>query len=336
MEIIRCQSPLRISFAGGGTDVPTWAIKYGGQVISTTIDKYIFVTINPIETRTIKVIAHDLNKTSEFSLDDLCYNGDSDIIKAVIKYFKINKGYCISIHCDLPAGSGMGTSSSLAVALIKGISLIQNQELKPYDVAKIACYIERDELKEAGGYQDQYAAAMGGFNFMKFSDTVNVYPLKLSPEFLAELNYRLILCYTGKTHISKEIHNIMITNHGKIQFEEGMIALKQYASDVRDIIQSNDINQLKDFGKILHKAWIAKQQLSDKISNPDIEKIYSFALQNGAEGGKLLGAGGGGYLLLYVPPKNRMNLIQKLRKIGLELVDFHFETDGVKAWSSPE
>jgi D-glycero-alpha-D-manno-heptose-7-phosphate kinase len=241
MEIIRCRSPLRISFAGGGTDVPSWAKKYGGQVISTTIDKYIFVTINPIESRIIKVIAHDLNKISEFNIETLDYNGDSDIIKAVIKYFKINRGYCISIHSDLPAGSGMGTSSALAVALIKGFSLVQNQNLKPNDIANIACYIERDELKEAGGYQDQYASAMGGFNFMTFSNSVNIYPLKLSKEFSAELNYRMILCYTGKTHISKEIHNIMINNHGKIEFEEGMIALKQYAADIRDIF----ISQMK-------------------------------------------------------------------------------------------
>jgi D-glycero-alpha-D-manno-heptose-7-phosphate kinase len=128
----------------------------------------------------------------------------------------------------------------------------------------------------------------------------------------------------------------MLKNHGRVGFEEGMNALKQYASEIRDILKSNNVETLKDFGQILHKAWIAKQQLSDKISNPDIEKLYAFAVQNGAEGGKLLGAGGGGYLLLYVSPKNKINLIQKLRNIGIELVDFHFEANGVRGWKSPE
>ncbi len=332
MTIYRSRAPFRVSFAGGGTDIPSWANLYGGQVISTTINKYVYVTVVFNKTSFIKIKAYDLNKSLKLNFNDLEYNGEFDLIKAVIKHFNVEEGCEINIHSDLPPGSGMGTSSSLLVALISVIALYKEVQMDKKKIAELACKIEREELNLAGGYQDQFAAAFGGFNFITFGKETKVNELNLSDNILKELNYRLLLCYTGKTHISSDIQKILIKNFEKLDSKEGLFKLKKLAVEMRDILNKNDISNLDTFGEIQHQAWIAKKRTSDKISDENIEKLYLYALQNGAIGGKLLGAGGGGHLLLFIDPMKRIELINKLQEFGIKIIDFQFEDTGVTCW----
>jgi D-glycero-alpha-D-manno-heptose-7-phosphate kinase len=332
MLIFRSRAPLRISFAGGGTDMPPYCVEHGGQVISTTIDKYIYVTVIFNNSDKVHVHAYDLKKDSILSLNNLEYDGNFDIIKAVLKFFEVKMGCDIHIHSDLPAGSGMGTSSSLTVALVSLFATYRHKNLTKRDIAEIACQIERKELKQAGGYQDQYAASYGGFNYIKFGKTHYVYPLFLSSELYEELNYRMILCYTGTTHVSAEVQSETLLNYESVDFQEGMKLLKLRANQMKDFLNEQDIKNIEEFGKIQHLAWIAKKQLNCKISNAEIEKLYLHSLKNGAIGGKLLGAGGGGFLLLFVDPIKKLQLIKELEEIGGKIINFRFEKTGVISW----
>jgi D-glycero-alpha-D-manno-heptose-7-phosphate kinase len=343
-RIIRSRAPLRVSFAGGGTDIPSWYQKYRGQVTSTTIDKYIYVTLTTNDTGKFKIIAFDLNKIVEFSVSDLDYNGEFDLVKAAYRNIQklskrartVSEGYTIQIHSDLPAGSGMGTSSSLVVALIAAFAKLDGIHLEHRNIADLACKIEREELKQAGGYQDQFASTYGGFNFIEFNDNIDVHILQINQNFLDELNYRLILCYTGKTHVSAELQQTLINNYQTTDQTEGMFALMKYAEDLRNLLVKSDLSTIDEFGKILHESWVVKQSLNEKISNEEIERLYQFSIKNGAIGGKLLGAGGGGFLLLFAKPLERMELINKLTHIGAEIVPFRFEKTGIVAWEVVE
>ncbi len=238
MAIYRARAPLRMSFSGGGTDLQPYFEEHGGQVISCTINKYVHITVNfperPTENVTVK--AYDLNREETFPITNLEYNGTFDLVKAVLNHFNIEMGCEILIYSDLPAGSGMGTSSSLVVALIPLFNLYTKREMNRYEIADLACNIERKELNQAGGYQDQYAAAFGGFNYITFGTKVTVYPLRVNPDVLNELDYRLILCYTGNAHVSAEIQQKVFANYNKIDFQTGMERLKEYADQLRDIL----------------------------------------------------------------------------------------------------
>lgn len=332
MRIIRSFAPLRMSFSGGGTDMPPYCIDHGGQVFSTTIDKFVHITGVFNDSAMIKIHAYDLNQEAEFPVGEYNYNGFFDLFKAVLKHFQINSGCELFIYSDLPAGSGMGTSSSLVVALIALFATYTDQSLDRYQIAELACSIERKELVQTGGYQDQYAATFGGFNFITFKEKVTVFPIKINPAMIHELNARLLLCFTGKTHISAEIQQQTLANYGKVSFQEGMAQLKIYAEQLRDILVREKLRELHKFGEILHKAWIAKQQLSDKISTDNADHLYLDSLQNGAIGGKLLGAGGGGFLLLFIDPQKRMHLKRRLTEMHGEIIDFRLDSLGVTSW----
>jgi len=332
VKIIRSRAPFRISFAGGGTDIPPYCLDHGGQVMSSTINKYMYISMETTGGEKIKVISHDLDEIGEFEAGDYDLDGKFDLVKATLQRMEFKNGCNIHIHSDLPARSGMGTSSALVVALIGAIARFQRKNLTKNDIAKLACKIEREDIKEQGGYQDQYAAAFGGFNFITFRKEILVYPLKIEPQVIDEINYRLILYFTGKTRLSKEIQQQVLQNYEKIDFQEGMEALKASAEKIRDILVRGDPKGLDAFGKELHKAWISKQRLSDKISNPEIERLYKYAMNHGALGGKLLGAGGGGFLLLYSKATERMSLEKNLRALGGEITQFTFESSGVQSW----
>jgi D-glycero-alpha-D-manno-heptose-7-phosphate kinase len=332
MKIVRSRAPFRISFAGGGTDIPPYCLEHGGQVMSSTINKYMYISMEITNKEKIKVISHDLDEIGEFEVGDYDLDGKFDLVKATLQRMEFKHACNIHIHSDLPARSGMGTSSALVVALIGAIACFQGNDLTRNDIAKLACKIEREDIKEQGGYQDQYAAAFGGFNFITFGKEVLVYPLKIEPHIIDEINYRLILYFTGKTRLSKEIQQQVLQNYEKIDFQEGMEALKISAEKIRDILVRGDPKGLDAFGKELHNAWISKQRLSEKISSPDIERLYMHALSHGAIGGKLLGAGGGGFVLLFSKSTERMNLEKNLRSLGGEITQFTFESSGVQSW----
>ncbi len=332
--IIRARAPFRISFGGGGTDMAPYCTEHGGCVINTTIDRHVHVSLKERDDKKIKVVLSNSNKSYIFDIGDRKYENEIEIFKATVNILKVSHGFDITIYSDLPAGSGMGGSSALTVALIGAFDKFYQLNLSRKEIAEKAYYIERIELKQKGGYQDQYASSFGGFNFIKFSKDIDVMPVKVNRDVLNELHFRLILCYIGGTHFSSSIQEDVLEKY-KIKrksFLEAMDDLKRVARDMRDLLESNNIKELNRFGELMHEGWLAKKSLSSKISNENIERFYLLSRKHGVIGGKLLGAGGGGHLLLFSNPDKKYNVIQELEKIGGKIVNFHFNPNGLESW----
>lgn len=326
--IIRGKAPLRISFAGGGTDLPYYFEKYVGVVMSATIDKYCYATI--IKRADSKIIINsDLSDEVVFnSRKNMFYDGKFDIIKAIVNIMKPDFGFELYLHNDIPPGRGLGSSATLAVLLVSILSHLQELNYDEYKIAEIAYKAERDELKIKGGWQDQYAAAMGGFNFMEFNqDKTLIYPLKIKQEIVNEFNSHLTLCYVGGSHFSGDLHSNQeknfIENEGEMAKQ--LEGLKSLAVKIKDCLLLND---LETIGKLLNESWVSKKQLNQNISNTNIDRLYEIGIKNGAYGGRLLGAGGGGYLLFFNSPKMRNQLKRALESEGGEVINFNFEFNG--------
>lgn len=332
--LIRSKAPFRISFGGGGTDIEPYCVNNGGCVINTTIDRHVHITIEPREDKKVKVISKDFNEELTFDIGDRDYSQKFELFKGVINVLDIKEGFNITAYSELPAGSGMGGSSSLTVALIGAFNKYYNLGLNEHEIAQKAYGIERIELNQKGGYQDQFAASYGGFNFIEFTDQVNVFPIVTSQELLNELQYRLILCYVGGSHFSEDIHEDVLKRYHseKRSNLEFMHELKNVALRMKEIVENKNISNLSRFGELLHKGWLAKKNLSSKISNNKIETYYNVSRKHGVIGGKLLGAGGGGHLLLFSDPKKKYDVIRELAMIGGEIVNFHFNPKGLETW----
>jgi D-glycero-alpha-D-manno-heptose-7-phosphate kinase len=331
--VIRGRAPLRISFSGGGSDIPLFFEKFGGAVINSTIDKYCHASL--IKRADSKIIINsDLldNELIIHDRGDLVYDGNLDIIKAVINVVKPDFGFELHLHNDLPPGRGLGSSASLAVLLVSLLCRVQNLDYDDYRIAELAHEAEREELKIKGGWQDQYAAITGGFSFMEFNkENTVIYPLRLKEDVIEELNSRLILCYVGSEHRSGELHQVQEGNFIRSEEEvsKSLIETKKITSKIKNLLLTNN---LEEIGSLLHSAWLNKKQLSSSISNPKIDHLYEVGLRNGAQGGKLLGAGGGGYILFYLSPDKRNQLKRELHKEGGEVLNFKFDTGGTRIW----
>lgn len=332
--ITRSKAPFRVSFGGGGTDMAPYCIEHGGCVISTTIDRHVYITLKPRDDKKVHIFSINLNKEFEFDIGDRDYSSEFELFKGIINVLEVRDGLDIIVNSELPAGSGMGGSSSLSVALIGALNKHYNLGMTRHDIAQKAYNIERIELKQKGGYQDQFAAAYGGFNFIKFTEEVSVIPVNASEEMINELQYRMILCYVGGSHFSSDIQDEVLKGY-KIEtksYIEAMQDLKDVAHSMKIIVESNNLNKLNEFGELLHKGWLAKKSLSSKISNKNIENFYLTSRKFGVLGGKLLGAGGGGHLLLFSEPNQKFKVIQELEKIGGKIVNFHFNPKGLEVW----
>jgi len=228
----------------------------------------------------------------------------------------------------------MGGSSSLTVAVIGAIDKFYDLGLSKYDIAQKSYEIERIELGQKGGYQDQFAASFGGFNFIEFSNKIKITPIKTTKEMINELQYRLILCYVGGSHFSSDIQDEVLQAY-KIEkkfYLEAMQDLKEVAYSMKSIIESKDIGMLSEFGELLDKGWLAKKSLSSKISTKEIEKFYLISRKFGVLGGKLLGAGGGGHLLLFCEPEKKFLVMREMEKIGGKIINFNFDPNGLQVW----
>lgn len=333
--IIRSKAPFRVSFGGGGTDMPPYCREHGGCVISTAIDRHVYVTLEPRDDKKNRVFSLNNNDELIFKKGDTEYTSNFEIFKGIINDLEIEDGFNITTYSELPVGSGMGGSSSLSVALIGALNNYYNFGLSKHEVAQKAYDIERIELEQKGGYQDQFAAAYGGFNFIEFTNSVEVFPVSGTVELVNELQYRLILCYIGGSHFSSDIQVEVLRGYEiqKKSYLEAMQDLKNVALSMRTIIESNDFGLLNEFGELLHKGWLAKKSLSSKISNKEIEHFYLTSRKFGVLGGKLLGAGGGGHLLLFSKPNKKHRVIQELEKIGGKIVNFHFNPKGLEVWN---
>lgn len=337
--IVRAKAPLRLGFAGGGTDVSPYCDEYGGCILNACISMYAYATLIPNESGKIVFISEDRKEVSEVKTEKvLPYNGTLDLIKAVynrvLKEFNIEAfSFEITTYVDAPAGSGLGSSSTLVVAVLKVFTEYLRLPLSEYDIAKLAWSIEREDMKLSGGLQDQYAATFGGFNFMQFHDNqkVIVNPLRIKKSVISELEFNILLYYTGTSRLSAEIIDSQVHNvNAKLEKTlESMHNLKLGAIAMKEALVTGRIDQM---GELLHEGWVNKKKTSSSISNEKIDEIYETALKAGAIGGKISGAGGGGFFMFYCPKNFRYRVIEDLSRFGGEFRRFSFVRDGVTSW----
>jgi D-glycero-alpha-D-manno-heptose-7-phosphate kinase len=333
--VIRAKAPLRISFAGGGTDVPPYPEREGGCVLNATIDSFAWGSLRARDDDNIRLESVDLGVCLEYkTADEMPFDGQLDLVKAALTRLeaKNSHGFDIFLHSDAPPGSGLGSSSALMVALVGLIRELKNLPFTDYETAQLAYAIEREDLGILGGLQDQYASTFGGFNFTEFyKDRVIVNPLRVSTDIMNELEHNLLLCYTGTTRRSDRIIEDQ-TRRFEQRDEDALFALsqqKQLAIDMKNALLRR---KLDDFGDLLHCAWQAKKQMSSKISNPVIDELYERARKCGALGGKITGAGGGGYILFYCCFESKHKVAEAMRDMGATPVDFAFEANGLQTW----
>lgn len=332
--IIRSKAPLRLGFAGGGTDVSPYSDSKGGAVLNATINKYAYVTLVPRKDNKIHITSLDYDIVADYKIDQrLVFDGEMDLAKGVIEKFKRNQdGFELYTHGDAPAGSGLGSSSTMVVAMIGAFKEWHQIPLGDYDIAHLAYEIERKDIGIKGGKQDQYAAAFGGFNFMEFEgEQIIINPLRIKPHIVNELQYNMLLCYTGGTRPSAKIIDSQVKNFvsGNKDTIEAMDLLKQNAIDMKKALL---IGKLNEFGELMNFGWEQKKKMSDKISSPIIDEMYEEARKAGAIGGKISGAGGGGFMMIYCRFDRRHKVAERLEQLGGEIIDFQFEEKGVQTW----
>lgn len=333
--ISKAKSPVRISFAGGGTDLTNYFFEHDGVVLNTTISKFSHAILQKRDDSKIIINSNDYKIKIELdSIHDIIYDGQLDLIKAVVKLLNPEFGFELTTYSDVPAGSGLGGSAVVLSAIVGAFNNFRINKFSEHDIAELAFQAERIELKLSGGWQDQYATVFGGFNFMEFKENENVInPLRISNDILNELEDSLILCYSGINHNSGTIHDDQkekMTHHDNQQLAS---IAKEIAFEMKSRLLKG---KLDDFGELLHKAWTTKKRFSTKITSDYLDDIYNFALENGALGGKLLGAGGGGYFLFYVPTFKKLALMNALTHRGLNIETFTFDNIGLRSWISKE
>ncbi|MEO0108477.1 MAG: GHMP kinase [candidate division WOR-3 bacterium] len=339
MTQIRARAPLRISFAGGGTDVPPFPEREGGCVLNATIAKYSYGTLRPRPDHMVGVESLDFGVLVNYDPRELPeYDGNMDLVKAAVKRLKIREssGFDLLLHSEVPPGTGLGSSSSVMVTVVGLLKEFENLPLSSYEIADLAYQIERQELHIQGGYQDQYAATFGGFNFMEFTrDRVIVNPLRIRRETINELEHNLLLCYTGGTRLSGRIIEDQVRRYeqGESEALEGMRRLKQIAIEMKNALLQGALNT---FGELMNEAWRNKQKMSARIVTPRIQEMHEAALRAGAIGGKLSGAGGGGYMMCYCDFSRKHRVAEVLTKMGGIVTGSSFDRHGLQTWRADE
>ncbi|MDD2715743.1 MAG: dehydrogenase [Candidatus Wallbacteria bacterium] len=338
--IFRSKAPLRLGLAGGGTDVHPYSDIFGGTVLNTTISLYAYASIEPA-VGTISLNAVDRGEKSRFpALEKLELNGKLDLIKAVynrlVERYSLGKqSFELSTCVDSPPGSGLGSSSTLVVAIVGAFAEWHKLPLGKYEIAHLAYEIERLDMLMAGGKQDHYSAAFGGFNFIEFSgnDRVLVNPLRVKDDYLNELQHNLVLYYTGTSRLSSRIIEAQVRSvtANEEKAVQAMHKLKEQAVLMKEAILKGKLDEI---GELLNFGWKYKKDLAEGISNPMIDEIYDAAIKAGATGGKLTGAGGGGFMIFYCPANKRHPVIERLKEFGGEFRRFQFVDKGLETWAS--
>lgn len=339
--IVRSKAPLRLGLAGGGTDVSPYCDRFGGYVLNATVDLYAYCTIEPAESGEIVFSAADLKQT--FRCRDAAQiplAGELLLHKGVYNYVvrQYNRGrplsFSMTTYSDAPAGSGLGSSSTMVVAILKAFMEWLNLPLGEYDMARIAYEIERKDIGLAGGRQDQYAATFGGFNFIEFfeNERVIVNPLRIKNWIKNELESSLILYYTGISRASARIieEQVKNTREDNKTSVEAMHALKEGALVMKEAILKGNFD---DFAACLRESWTAKKRLASGVTNDRIDELYGYILQNGAKAAKISGAGGGGYMIIVCDPKRKYELVEALKKTEGTVLSAGFTDRGTQAWT---
>lgn len=338
--IYRSKAPFRLGLAGGGTDVSPYSDIYGGCILNATISLYSYANIEPRDDN--KIVFRIPQTEEEYIYDSVLElpidGGKADLMKGI--YNRVVRDFAheplsLTLTCALeaPFGSGLGTSSTLAVAILGAYSEWLRLPLGEYDLAYLAYLIERSDLKQAGGKQDQYAAAFGGFNFMEFyaEDKVIVNPLRIRTEVLNELSNNLLLYYTNSSRNSGDIIEKQQQNvHQKREKSiEAMHQIKQQAYELKEAILKDHLDEI---GYILHRGWEFKKAMADGISTPLFEELYETAINAGSSGGKISGAGGGGYVFFYCPDNTKYKVAKALSSLGGVIQPYTFTKKGLETW----
>lgn len=337
--IIRSKAPLRIGLAGGGTDVSPYSDLYGGAILNATISLYAYATLEPLDNGQIEFVSMDRKETqAHLSAETLPIDGQLDLLKGV--YNRIVRDFVhrplsfrLSTWSDAPPGSGLGSSSTMVVAILGAFVEWLKLPLGEYDIAHLAYSIEREDLRMAGGKQDQYAATFGGFNFMEFyaGDKVIVNPLRIRSSYREELGHNIVLYYTQTSRLSSEIISAQqanVTNKAEKSIE-AMHQVKVTAVDMKEAVLTGRLDHI---GPILHRSWAHKKEMASGISNNSIDAIYLAAIQAGSTGGKISGAGGGGFMFFYCPLNTKYAVAEALHAFGGEVQDYAFTESGLTTW----
>jgi D-glycero-alpha-D-manno-heptose-7-phosphate kinase len=340
--IIRARAPLRIGLAGGGTDVSPYCNQFGGLVLNATIARYAYATIEVRSDQKIHFFSGDKNFRDAFGIsDEITLEGPSLLLRAtylhMIKHYNGGRRIAVELttFCDSPPGSGLGTSSTLVVAMVKAFSGYLELDLDNYTIAEVAYKIERIECQLMGGRQDQYSAAFGGFNFIEFaaSNQVTVNNLSVSLKAIQELEASFILFFTGVSRDSDRIildQSNNVKNKHKVAME-AMHLIKKEAQIMKSKLLDEDFQGIVES---MINGWENKKKSADVISNPLIEEIYDCAVNSGALAGKVSGAGGGGFMIFFVPIEKRKSLIDSLSKFNGEISNVHFTNVGAQFWKT--
>jgi D-glycero-alpha-D-manno-heptose-7-phosphate kinase len=338
--IYRSKAPLRIGLAGGGTDVSPYCDIYGGAILNATISLYAYASIEPLNEPKVIIEAMDRNEHVEYELaEHLPIDGHLDLAKGVYnriirEYGKVPSGFKLTTSVDAPPGSGLGSSSTLMVAILGAFKEWMQLPLGDYDIAHTSYEIERVELNMAGGKQDQYAATFGGVNFMEFykDDTVIVNPLRIKHKYLHELENNLLLYFTATSRLSSTIieaqsRNVVDKNEKSI---EAMHQLKEQSRMMKEALLKGKVDEI---GAILDYGFRYKKQMAQGISNNSMDELYEIALKAGATGGKISGAGGGGFMMFYCPDNTHYKVREALKSVGGDFHRYQFTEHGLSTWS---
>jgi len=333
LVVVRAKAPLRVTFAGGGTDTNAFIVKEGGVALNATINRYCLGTL--IKRDDERIIIESKDYDMRVDLDDITaieYDGRLDLVKAVISLMKPDFGFELFLQSDVVPGTGLGGSATVASVIAGIFNYMREEKLDHYELAELAFQAERIEIGIQGGWQDQYAAVFGGINFIEFNkDDVIVHPLRIRDEILYELEASLLLCYTGQARNSGEIHKKQTeaykSNNKRVK--EALDQTKGYAVKMKNALLRGDLVQI---GEALHEAWLVKKRFDENVSNNSIDKIYEIGKKAGATGGKVLGAGGGGYILFFCPPLKKPDVVNELMSVDGQVLDVEFEHKGLRTW----
>ena len=338
--IVRSMAPLRIGLAGGGTDVSPYSNMFGGAILNATINLFAYATIIPRNDG--KIIIHAIDRNEKEIIDStqqIELTGNLILLKGICNrimadYARHPLSFELTTSVDAPPGSGLGSSSTLVTAVIGAFKEWLNLPLGEYDIARLAYQIERIDLNFAGGKQDQYAATFGGVNYMEFfeNDKVIVNPLRIKEETLKELAFNMVLYYTGTSRLSSDIiaRQQQSIEKNAEQSVNAMHKTKEMAIMMKEALLKNNLNAL---GEIMNEAWKYKKLLASGISNQIIDEIYETAMNAGAIGGKISGAGGGGFMFFFCPGNSRYAVIESLCKFGGNIQSFQFTKSGLRSWT---
>ncbi|MEZ7196967.1 GHMP family kinase ATP-binding protein [Pseudodesulfovibrio karagichevae] len=340
-KVYRAKAPLRLGLGGGGSDLPAFFREHGGAILNATISMYAYASIEPLDNGKIEFCSRDTGECLVFDAamqldieDGLCLL--RGVYNRIVKdYAKKPLSFRLTTFVDVPPGSGLGSSSTLVVAMIGAFSEWLKLPLGEYDIARLAYEIERIDLGFAGGKQDQYSAAFGGFNYLEFlpDDSVIVNSLRIKDELMAELAFNLVLCYTSVSRVSSDIivEQEKRFSSGESASVEAMLEVKKQALLLKNELV---VGNLRAIGENLNYGWANKKKTSLSITNSHIDDIYALALKSGATGGKISGAGGGGFAMFYCPDETRYDVIKALSALNLEFRRYEFTRHGLITWTA--